>query len=73
MAGVKAGCVIMTEFTMPGTSVFGSYIDYIDRKEAVRNDNLEKFNLYNDYMGNPVKTEGIFTCLLYTSPSPRDS
>lgn len=61
MAGVKAGCVIMTEFTMPGTSVFGSYIDYIDRKEAVRNDNLEKFNLYNDYMGNPVKTEGIFT------------
>lgn len=35
MAGVKAGCVIMTEFTMPGTSVFGSYIDYIDRKEAV--------------------------------------
>lgn len=61
MAEIKAGCVVVTEFTSPGSDVFSGYIDYINRKEAVRNNNIEKFSLYNDYMGNPVKTEGLFT------------
>lgn len=61
MAGIKAGCVVVTEFTSPGSNVFSEYIEYIDRKEAIRNKYMDKFNLYNDYMGNPTKTDGLFT------------
>lgn len=61
MGEVKAGVVVVTKFCNAGSAKFQSYIDYIDREEAVRTDNSSKYNLYQDYMGNPEKTTGIFT------------
>lgn len=58
---IKAGVTLMTKFVLPNSSEFSSYVDYIDRDEAVRNDNIEKFNTYMDYMGNPEKTTELFT------------
>lgn len=49
---------------------FKGYIDYIDRNEAIRNDNFSKilnsqlaqdFAKYNIYMENPEKSTGLFT------------
>lgn len=40
---------------------FKSYIDYIDRDEAVRNYKFEDYSLYNDYMDNPSKSGSLFT------------
>lgn len=59
--GIKAGVVVVTRFCKTGSKTFSGYVDYIDREEAVRNENLHKFNLYNDYMDNPEKTTGLFT------------
>lgn len=59
--GIKAGVVVVNRFCKPGSGVFAEYIDYIDRDEAVRNKNIRKFNLYNDYMDDPEKTSGLFT------------
>lgn len=61
MGEVKAGVVVVTKFCNAGSAKFQSYIDYIDREEAVRTENSSKYNLYQDYMGNPEKTTGIFT------------
>ena len=40
---------------------FSSYINYIDREEAVRNYKLDEYSLFNDYMGNPKKCGNLFT------------
>ena len=61
MGEIKAGVVVVTEFCRPNAEQFQGYIDYINRNEAVRNENTEKYNLYQDYMGNPEKTTGLFT------------
>ena len=61
MGNVKAGVVVVTKFCKAGSNKFTSYINYIDRKEAVRTINSSKYNLYQDYMGNPEKTTGLFT------------
>ena len=61
MGKIKAGVVVVTEFCRPEADEFQGYIDYINRNEAVRNDNIAKYNLYQDYMGNPQKTTGLFT------------
>ena len=61
MDKIKAGVVVVTKFCRAGSSVFASYINYIDRKEAVRTENDYKYNLYQDYMSNPEKTTGLFT------------
>lgn len=58
--GIKAGVVFVSKFCTAGAE-FDNYISYIDRDDAVRNDNMYKFNLYNDYMGNSEKTSGLFT------------
>ncbi len=58
---IKAGVVIVTKFCKPGTKAFKEYIDYVNRDEAIRNDNMSAFNLYQDYMDNPEKTTGLFT------------
>lgn len=58
---IKAGVVVVTEFCKSSSKKFKSYIDYINRDEAVRNENINKYNLYQDYMGNPEKTTGLFT------------
>lgn len=61
MGNIKAGVVVVTKFCRAGSNKFTSYINYIDRKEAARTANSSKYNLYQDYMGNPEKTTGLFT------------
>lgn len=61
MSDIKAGVVIMNQYCHPQSKSFGSYVDYIDRKEAVRKENDFKYNLFNEYMGNPEKSTGLFT------------
>lgn len=61
MGNIKAGVVVVTKFCKAGSNQFTSYINYIDRKEATRTANCSKYNLYQDYMGNPEKTTGLFT------------
>lgn len=61
MGDIKAGVIIKTKFCGAGSKMFTGYVDYVAREEAARNDNLEKYNLYNEYMGNPEKTSGLFT------------
>lgn len=53
--------VHISRFVVSTNKAFKSYIDYLDRKEAIRNDAFNRYSLYNDYMGNPVKTTGLFT------------
>lgn len=61
MGAIKAGVVCITKFCKAHSSQFESYINYIDRDEATRNDNSMKYNLYQDYMGDPNKTSSLFT------------
>lgn len=61
MSNIKAGVVVVTKFCNNEAKAFSSYIDYIDRENAVRTANTAKYNLYQDYMGNPEKTTGLFT------------
>lgn len=58
---IKAGVVCVTRFAGASSGAFGSYIDYIDRSEAIRNGMFSEYSLYNDYMDNPEKTTGLFT------------
>lgn len=61
MDEIKAGVTLMTKFCHPDTSIFKGYVNYIDREEAQRAKHTARYNLYQDYMGNPRKTGGIFT------------
>lgn len=61
MDDIKAGVVLVSKFCTSGGAAFKNYINYIDREEAVRNENDFKFNMYNEYMGNPEKSTGLFT------------
>ena len=72
MAKMKTGVVVVTKFVdkqlelvkkyrSKQLQTFQSYIDYIDRPDAARNDNYQKYSMYNDYMSNPEKTSGLFT------------
>ena len=58
---IVAGITLMQDFCRPGSEEFGGYIDYLDREEAQRNNAIKTFNLFNDYMGNPEKSSGLFT------------
>lgn len=58
---MKAGIVLVNKYCNVNDKRFSGYISYIDRDEATRNDNMEKFNLYQDYMDNPEKSTGVFT------------
>ncbi len=61
MGKIKAGVVVVTEFCKPDNQMFQGYINYMDREEAVRNAHIDEYNIYQDYMGNPYKTTGLFT------------
>lgn len=61
MQEIKAGIVVVNRFCSPGSKMFFSYIDYMDREEAIRNESIKEYNLFNDYMGNPQKSSGLFT------------
>ena len=41
---IKAGMILKTKFTTAGNKKFMEYINYIDRDEAVRNDNFQKLD-----------------------------
>lgn len=62
---MSAGIVLVTKFVSPSSHVFGSYVDYIDRDEAIRNENFEKFTAFGEYVGSYMddqsKTYGLFT------------
>lgn len=61
----RAGIVLVTKFVASGSQVFSSYIDYIDRDEAIRNQEFENFTLFQEYVGSYMddkeKTYGLFT------------
>lgn len=59
MNHVKAGVVVVTKFCKSSSKAFSSYIDYVDREKAARSNNTSKYNLYQDYMGNPEKSTGL--------------
>lgn len=61
MAGINAGIIMAVKFCNAANQKFASYIDYIDRDNAVRNENMYRYNLYQDYMDDPEKTTGLFT------------
>lgn len=54
--------VAVTRFKQASSNAFSGYINYIDRSEATRNNNIEKFNMfgsYMDYMDDEEKTISI--------------
>ncbi len=55
------GIVHKVRFVTSSSKKFKSYINYIARDEATRNNNFDKFSLYNDYMSNPEKSGSLFT------------
>lgn len=61
MGEIKAGVVVVTKFCQSTKKAFRSYINYVNRDEAIRNAKMDQFNLYNNYMDNPLKTSGLFT------------
>lgn len=61
MKEIVSGVTVMTEFCGSSSRLFSNYIEYINRDEATRTKNFDKFNIYNDYMGNPKKSSGLFT------------
>lgn len=57
----RPAVVFKSKFIVHTNKQFKSYIDYINRDEAIRNGAYQQYSLYNEYMGNPEKTTGIFT------------
>ncbi|WP_195543426.1 MobP2 family relaxase [Massiliimalia timonensis] len=63
---IKAGIIVKTRFIdktlqKKDEKAFESYVDYLDRDEAVRKQHFNEFSLYNDYMDNPEKMGALFT------------
>lgn len=63
---IKAAIFTKWKFVQSGAKQFQSYIDYIDREEAIRSGNFRKYNVlptdgFNQYMENPEKSSGLFT------------
>lgn len=62
MGEIKAGVTLMQDFCRPESNEFGGYVDYLDGDHANKT-NITTYDLYgyNDYMGNPEKSSGLFT------------
>lgn len=63
---IKAGIIVKTRFIdktlqKKDEKAFESYVDYLDRDEAVRKQHFNEFSLDNDYMDNPEKMGALFT------------
>ena len=54
------GVIVKSKFITHTSDKFNSYINYMNRAEAIRNDAYSRYSLYSDYMGNPKKTTGLF-------------
>lgn len=61
MGIIKAGVVVVNKYCKPDSKIFSGYIKYMDREEAVRTEHVAEFDMFNEYMGNPEKTTGLFT------------
>lgn len=55
------GVINKVKFIRNGSSKFKNFIDYIDRSEATRKKNFDKYSAYNNYMGNSEKIGSLFT------------
>lgn len=61
---INVGIICATKFCESADRSFGAYIDYMIRPEAVKKDNIEKFNLFEDYlnyMGDTKKLGSLWT------------
>ena len=61
MDDIRAGVTLMQDFCVSRSLEFQSYIDYMVREEAQRNQAFQTFNVFHDYMENPEKSTGLFT------------
>lgn len=76
MSEIKAGVVNLINFVSSESKKFQGYIDYMDRDEAVRVENIEKFDLfatYIDYMDNENKTDNTLMDMSKTFTSQKDA
>lgn len=52
------GIIMTGKFARPGSSAFQSYIDYMDREEAVRNEAYEAYSAFTNRDGTSAAYEG---------------
>ncbi|MDQ8571193.1 MobP2 family relaxase [Enterococcus faecium] len=52
------GIIMTVKFARPGSSAFQSYIDYMDREEAVRNESYDRYSAFTNREGTGAAYEG---------------
>lgn len=52
------GIIMTGKFARPGSSAFQSYIDYMDREEAIRNEAYESYSAFTNKEGTNATYEG---------------
>ncbi|TKN15841.1 hypothetical protein DVW83_11460 [Enterococcus sp. VV15] len=52
------GIIMTGKFARPGSSAFQSYIDYMDREEAVRNESYDRYSAFTNREGTGAAYEG---------------
>lgn len=71
-----AGIVLVQKFIQPGGAAYKGYVDYMDRPEAIssRSDlrDYDIFGTYQEYMGNPEKSTGLFNDEDYISSAGKE-
>lgn len=71
-----AGIVLVQKFIQPGGKAYTGYVDYMDRPEAIgsRSDlrDYDIFGTYQEYMGNPEKSTGLFNDEDYISSAEKE-
>ena len=71
-----AGIVLVQKFIQPGGAAYKGYVDYMDRPEAIssRSDlrDYDIFGTYQEYMGNPEKSTGLFNDEDYISSAEKE-
>lgn len=71
-----AGVVLVQKFIQPGGKAYTGYVDYMDRPEAIgsRSDlrDYDIFGTYQEYMGNPEKSTGLFNDEDYISSAEKE-
>ena len=71
-----AGVVLVQKFIQPGGKAYTGYVNYMDRPEAIssRSDlrDYDIFGTYQEYMGNPEKSTGLFNYQDYISSAEKE-
>lgn len=57
---IKAGVVLVNKYCKPDSKIYSGYVKYMNRDKAVRAEHTAEFDMFNEYMGNPEKTTGLF-------------